>query len=70
VNGYYFKQLTDTRFNGSSVPGTKEQVLGIGPGAVFRFNKHASFFFNAYFETAVENRSKGVRLNSLFAFHF
>jgi hypothetical protein len=70
VNGYYFKQLSDTRINGVSAAGTKEQVLGIGPGAVFRFNKHASFFFNAYFETAVENRTSGMRLNSLFAFHF
>jgi hypothetical protein len=70
LNGYYFKQITETRINGRSVPGLEEQVLGIGPGAFFRFNNNASFFLNLYFETATENRPSGTRLNALFAFHF
>ena len=56
VNGYYLKQTTDTQMDGNSVPGTKEQVLGIGPGFVFHFSQNSHFFVNVYFETAVEMR--------------
>jgi hypothetical protein len=70
VNGYYLKQTTDTQMNGNSVPGTKEQVLGIGPGFVFHFSKDSHLFVNVYFETAVQNRPEGQRYNFRYVYHF
>ncbi len=70
LNGYYLKQTTDTQVDGNSVPGTKEQVLGIGPGFVFHWSQNTHFFVNVYFETAVENRSEGQRYNFRWVQHF
>jgi hypothetical protein len=70
LNGYYLKQLTDTEINGAEVSGRKEQVLGIGPGAVYHFSQNDHLFFNAYFETEAENRPQGQRFNIRFVHHF
>ncbi len=70
INGYYFKQLTDTEVDGHDVSDSKEQVLGIGPGFVIHFSRDIHFFFNAYFETEVENRPKGQRYNFRLVYHF
>jgi len=70
INGYYLKQITDTKVNGDSVSGTREQVLGLGPGAVFSFSQHTHLFFNAYFESQVENRPEGERFTLRFIHHF
>lgn len=56
VNGYYFKQFTDDKSNGVSQPGSCEQVLALGPGAMWIATSNDVFWVNAYFETAVENR--------------
>lgn len=66
----YLKQFTETRINGQSTPGTEEQTAGIGPGMVLNASKNINFFLNLYFETAVENRPCGTRLNAVFALHF
>jgi hypothetical protein len=42
VNGYYLKQINDTQMKGVDVPNTKEQVFGIGPGAVYHSKPHFS----------------------------
>lgn len=70
VNGYYLKQITDTKVDGDDVNGRKEQVLAIGPGAVYHFSQNNHLFFNAYFETMVENRPKGYRFNLRWTHHF
>jgi len=70
VNGYYLKQINDTQMNGVDVPNTKEQVLGIGPGAVYHFSKDLHFFINAYFESMAENRPEGERVNVRLVYHF
>lgn len=70
INGYYLKQTTDTQVDGDSVPGRKEQVLGIGPGFVFHWSQNTHFFANVYFETAVENRTEGQRYNLRWVQHF
>jgi hypothetical protein len=70
INGYYLKQITDTKADGSSVSGRKEQVLGIGPGLLWHINKDAHLFFNAYFESKAENRPEGERYNLRFVYHF
>ena len=70
INGYYLKQITDTEVNGSNVDGSREQVFGIGPGAVYHISQDNHLFFNAYFESAAENRPEGNRFNLRFVHHF
>ena len=69
LNGYYLKQISDSETNGVSVSG-REQVLGIGPGALYSFSKDTHLFFNAYFETSVHNRPEGERFNIRLVHHF
>jgi len=56
LNGYYFKQITENKANGVSGSGTKEQTLGLGPGAMWVASGNDAFWLNLYFETAVKNR--------------
>jgi hypothetical protein len=70
INGYYLKQTTDAKFNDVSIPGTREQVLGIGPGFVYTFSKKTSLFFNAYIETEARDRAEGTTLTLRYATKF
>jgi anthranilate 1,2-dioxygenase (deaminating, decarboxylating) large subunit len=70
INGYYLKQISDTKVNGNSVPDRREQVLGIGPGALFSFSQDSHLFFNLYFESRAENRPEGTRSVLRFVYHF
>jgi hypothetical protein len=70
VNGYYLKQITESKVNGTSIPNSEEQVLGIGPGLVYHFSQHDHLFLNLYWETAVENRPEGSRFNLRYVHHF
>jgi hypothetical protein len=70
LNGYYLKQFTNTEINGKGVPDSREQVLGIGPGALFSFSQNDHLFFNAYFETQAENRPEGARMILRWTHHF
>ena len=56
LNGYYFKQITENKADGNTLSGTKEQTVGLGPGAMWIASHTDAFWFNVYFETAVENR--------------
>ncbi|MBT8333991.1 MAG: transporter, partial [Deltaproteobacteria bacterium] len=55
INGYYLKQITDSEVDGVDMNNSKEEVFAIGPGAVWSFSQNNHLFFNAYFETGVEN---------------
>jgi len=70
LNGYYLKQVTNAKVDGDSVGGTREQVLGIGPGAVWHFSPDDHLWFNLYFETLAENRPEGIRGNLRWTHHF
>jgi len=70
LNGYYLKQISDTQMNGNDVPGTREKVLAIGPGAVYHHSQDLHFFLNLYFESNAENRPEGKRLNMRMVYHF
>ena len=59
LNGYWLKQFTDSEVNGAKA-GRREQVLGIGPGAMFSFNAKHHLFANVYFETEARNRFAGT----------
>ncbi|MCX8156208.1 MAG: transporter [Verrucomicrobiae bacterium] len=69
-NGYYLTQITDTRLNGQNIPQRREEVIGLGPGALFSFSQNTHLFFNAYFETAAENRPEGMRFQLRLVHHF
>jgi anthranilate 1,2-dioxygenase (deaminating, decarboxylating) large subunit len=70
VNGYYLKQITDSQINGADVPDSREQVLGIGPGAVYHFSPDDHIFVNLFFETLAENRPEGIRAVLRWTHHF
>ncbi len=69
VNGYFFRQVTDSRLDGKRVSG-REQVLGIGPGALWSISQSNHLFFNAYFESHVSHRPKGQRFQMRWVHHF
>ena len=69
VNGYYMKQISDSKKDGVSQDG-REQVLGIGPGVVWHISQNDHLFFNAYWETNAENRPEGSRYNLRWVHHF
>jgi len=57
VNGYFLTELTHSKVGGAEQG--MEQVLAVGPGALYSFSQNTHLFFNAYFETAVRNRPQG-----------
>ncbi|NCA82284.1 MAG: phenol degradation protein meta [Opitutae bacterium] len=70
LNGYAFRQISDSQTNGADNGGEKEQVVGLGPGALWSFSPENHLFLNVYFETAAENRPEGERVNVRYVHHF
>ncbi|MCO8161877.1 transporter [Pseudomonas sp. 21LCFQ010] len=70
INGYWLKQISDSRFDGHDVSGRREKVWAIGPGVMYSFSPHDHLFANAYFEQDVENRPEGSRLQVRYVHHF
>lgn len=70
LNGYFFKQISDNKTDGVTTPNQKEQVLGLGPGAMWAIAETDALWLNVYFETAVQNRfaSNTVQLRWAHAF--
>lgn len=70
INGYYLKQFDNAEADGNGIPDSREQVLGIGPGAIYHFSQNDHLFFNAYFETEAENRPEGTSVVLRWTHHF
>jgi hypothetical protein len=70
LNGYWLRQITDMKVNGSDVPGTREAVWAIGPGAMYSFSQQDHIFLNAYFERDARNRPQGTRVILRYTHHF
>ncbi len=69
ISGYYLRQTSDSKFVNKGTPtpeqelmkyflGSRQEVLGIGPGALIFFSKNDGIFLNAYFESNVESRPR------------
>jgi hypothetical protein len=70
VNGYWLQQISDTLANGASVPGRRERVYALGPGALWKINKDNYLFLNVYYEFGAENRAEGQRYILRYVGHF
>jgi len=57
ANGYYLQEISTSEVGG--VEQGREQVLALGPGALYSFSQNTHVFFNLYFETATHNRPEG-----------
>lgn len=62
LNGYWLKQITDTRVDDHAVSGRREKVWAIGPGFLYAFNRENVVSVNGYFEQDAENRTQGNKL--------
>lgn len=60
INGYWFRQITDSKVNGADVAG-RERVWALGPGALFRLSAKDFIFANVYFEQDAHDRAQGDR---------
>lgn len=69
INGYWFKQVTDSEWNGDDVDG-REKVFAIGPGLVWHVNQDQHLFVNAYKESGAEHRTEGERVTLRYVQHF
>ncbi len=70
LNGYVFKQVTDTLMNKHKVAGRRERVWAIGPGLLRSFSKDDSLFLNVYFERNARNRPQGSTYQVRYVHHF
>ncbi len=70
INGYYLKQITESKVDGKDVKDSKEEVLAIGPGVIWHISPDNHMFFNTYFETFAENRPEGNRFTLRWVHHF
>ncbi len=70
LNGYAFRQISDSQVNGDGIDGEKEQVVGLGPGALWSFSQEDHLFVNVYFEMEAQARPEGERLNVRYVHHF
>lgn len=59
--GYHLRQISDDRINGVRVPGSREQVIGYGPG-LRKQNGPRVWFLHVYRESAVRNRPERHQL--------
>ncbi|HVM62735.1 MAG TPA: transporter [Verrucomicrobiae bacterium] len=69
MNGYFFEQITDSQANGANVDG-HEQVVALGPGAVWHISQNDHLFFGAYYEFAADHRPDGQRYTLRWVHHF
>lgn len=68
---YYFEQLSNNRANGVELADTKERVLGIGPGMMWRINPKQALWVNAYTESMAINRAAAnlnLQVRTVFSF--
>jgi hypothetical protein len=68
--GYWLQQLTETKVNGDALSGSKEHVVGVGPGAMVSFDMKNHLVFNHYTEMSARNRTEGQRMTLRYIHQF
>jgi len=58
--GYWLQQLTDDRLCNIKIPGSRERVVGLGPGLLYQPSEKFYAASMLYFETSVRNRPQGI----------
>jgi hypothetical protein len=58
LNGYYIKQITQSKVNDVAQDNSKREKLGLGPGAFWEYSKTERFFLSYYVESDVRNGPK------------
>lgn len=61
IAGYQLKQISDDRIDGHRQSDSREQIIGFGPGIMYKY-KRQTLFANIYFESNAKNRSEGAQL--------
>lgn len=67
--GYHLHQISDDRIDGVDIRGSREQVVGLGPGLRFQRGPRV-LFVHGYYETAVRNRPQREQLIVRYALFF
>jgi hypothetical protein len=61
VCGYYLIGLQNDEVDGNNLSDSKEQVLAVGPSAMYSFNPGLHLVAKVQFETMAENRPEGTK---------
>jgi len=61
VCGYYLIGVEDDELDGTKISNSKEQVLAVGPSAMYSFNPGLHLIAKVQFETMAENRPEGTK---------
>jgi hypothetical protein len=61
LTGYFLQQLSNDTLHDKTVPGSRERVCGIGPGALYAVPNDIYFFGFLYIESNARNRPQGIR---------
>ena len=69
VSGYVLNQVENHKVNGKSLSGSKEKVIGVGPGIMWNYSNENKFTMNLYTETQVKNRSRNKAIANLVWLH-
>ena len=70
VVGYFLQQLSNSVLHGNSISGSRERVLGIGPGILYTFGDGYRLSSYFYSETLVKSRPQGIRFVARLIKHF
>lgn len=68
--GYLVDQFKLNRRCGKDIPGSKERVLGLGPGVLYYVTDRFQLLSYVYWETLARNRTQGVTGAFRFIWHF
>jgi hypothetical protein len=70
INGYFLRQITNSKINNIEIPHSKEEVFSTGFGALWQITPDDNLFVNLFFECIAKNRPQGINLYVRFFKHF
>jgi hypothetical protein len=58
LNGYYLKQITQSKVDGIEQTNSETQVLGLGPGVFLDYSKSDKVYLSVYADNKVKSAPK------------